>query len=44
VPHALLRQEVELRITRYTIEVLAKGKRVASHREGAIPGAGGADH
>jgi len=31
VPHALLRQEVELRITRYTIEVLAKGKRVASH-------------
>ena len=31
MPHALLRQEVELRITRYTIEVLAKGKRVASH-------------
>lgn len=31
VPHALLRQEVELRVTRYTLEVLAKGKRVASH-------------
>ena len=31
VPHALLRQEVELRVTRYTVEVLAKGKRVASH-------------
>ena len=32
VPHALVRQEVELRITRSTIEVLAKGRRVASHR------------
>jgi transposase len=31
VPHALVRQEVELRITRSTIEVLAKGRRVASH-------------
>ena len=31
VPHALVRQEVELRITRYTLEVLAKGKRMASH-------------
>jgi transposase len=31
VPHALVRQEMELRITRYTIEVLAKSKRVASH-------------
>jgi transposase len=32
VPHALVRQEVELRITRSTIEVLARGRRVASHR------------
>lgn len=31
VPHALVRQQVELRITRSTIEVLAKGRRVASH-------------
>jgi transposase len=31
VPHALVRQEVELRITRSMIEVLAKGRRVASH-------------
>ena len=31
VPHALVRQKVELRITRSTIEVLAKGRRVASH-------------
>ena len=31
VPQALVRQEVELRITRSTLEVLAKGKRVASH-------------
>jgi transposase len=31
VPHALVRQEVELRITDCTIEVLAKSKRVASH-------------
>ncbi len=31
VPHALVRQEVELRITKSCIEVLAKSKRVASH-------------
>lgn len=31
VPHALVRQEVELRITADMIEVLAKGRRVASH-------------
>jgi len=31
VPHALIHQSVELRITRSTVEVLAKGKRVASH-------------
>ena len=32
VPHALVRQEVELRITTSCIEVLAKNRRVASHR------------
>lgn len=31
VPHALIHQAVELRITRHMLEVLAKGKRVASH-------------
>ena len=31
VPHALVRQEVELRITRGTVEVLSRGRRVASH-------------
>ena len=31
VPNALVRQEVELRITRSTIEILARGRRVASH-------------
>jgi len=31
VPHQLVRQEVELRITRSIIEVLALGRRVASH-------------
>ncbi len=31
VPHALVRQEVELRITRSTIEILARGRRVSSH-------------
>ena len=41
VPHALVRQKVELRITQSTIEVLARGRRVASHpkspRKGATP-------
>ena len=32
VPHALVRQEVELRITHSTVEILARGRRVASHR------------
>lgn len=31
VPHPLIHPVVELRITRRTVEVLAKGKRVASH-------------
>lgn len=38
VPHALVRQEVELRITRSSIEVLAKGRRVASHPRNPRPG------
>ena len=32
VPHALVRQEVELRITRSTIEILARGRRVTIHQ------------
>ena len=31
MPHPLIHQPVELRITRRTVEVLAKGKRVTSH-------------
>ena len=31
VPHQLLRQEVEARITAATIEIFHRGKRVASH-------------
>ncbi len=31
VPHTLLRQEVEVRLTAGTIEVFARGKRVAAH-------------
>ena len=31
VPHALVRQEVELRVTKRCIEVLARNRRVASH-------------
>ena len=38
VPHALIHQAVELRITRRTVEVLAKGKRVASHPRSARKG------
>ena len=38
VPHALVRQEVELRITRGTLEVLARGHRVASHPRNARKG------
>jgi transposase len=32
VPHALIRQEVDVRITRHMIEVFHRGKRVAVHR------------
>jgi len=38
VPQALIHQGVELRVTRYTVEVLAKGKRVASHPRSARKG------
>jgi hypothetical protein len=32
VPHQLIRQEVEARITTTTVEIFHRGKRVASHR------------
>ena len=35
VPHALIRQEVEVRITLATVEMFHRGKRVASHRRSA---------
>jgi len=38
VPHALVGQQVELRSTRSTVEVLARGRRVASHPRGSRPG------
>jgi transposase len=31
VPHALVRQELEVRITRTTVEIVHRGRRVASH-------------
>src|SRR3954469_172627 len=37
VPHQLLRQEVEARITVATIEIFHRGKRVASHRRNLRP-------
>jgi transposase len=37
VPHQLIRQEVEVRITLTTIEIFHRGKRVASHRRSARP-------
>jgi transposase len=37
VPHQLLRQEVEARITVATIEIFHRGKRVASHRRSLRP-------
>src|SRR5205823_1954764 len=35
VPHQLIRQEVEARITAATVEIFHRGKRVASHRRRA---------
>lgn len=37
VPHALLRQEVEARITARTVEIFYRGKRVASHLRSLRP-------
>src|SRR6266851_3580510 len=37
VPHQLLRQEVEARITVATIEIFHRGKRVASHQRSLLP-------
>jgi transposase len=37
VPHSLVRQEVEARITAATVEIFHRGKRVASHRRSARP-------
>ena len=42
VPHQLLRQEVEARITAATVELFHRGKRVASHVRSATPAS--ADH
>jgi transposase len=38
VPHSLLRQQVEVRLTRSTVEILHKGTRVASHLRSFQPG------
>jgi transposase len=37
VPHQLIRQEVEARITTTTVEIFYRGKRVASHRRSLRP-------
>ena len=37
VPHQLIRQEVEARITAATVEIFHRGKRVASHRRSLRP-------
>jgi transposase len=37
VPHQLIRQEVEARITAATIEIFHRGKRIASHRRSLRP-------
>ncbi len=37
VPHQLIRQEVEARITAATVEIFHRGKRVASHQRSARP-------
>lgn len=38
VPHALIRQQVEVRLSAHTVEILHKGKRVASHLRSFQPG------
>lgn len=37
VPHNLLRQEVDARITQKTVEIFLRGKRVASHLRSVLP-------
>lgn len=37
VPHCLVRQEVEARITARTVEIFLRGKRVASHLRSTMP-------
>ncbi|WP_276577030.1 hypothetical protein [Bradyrhizobium sp. 87] len=37
VPHNLVHQEVETRITRKTVEIFLRGKRVASHLRSTLP-------
>jgi transposase len=37
VPHSLVRQEVEARITQRTVEIFLRGKRVASHVRSLLP-------
>lgn len=38
VPYQLVKEAVDVRVTRSTVEVLFKGKRVASHAKGYLPG------
>ena len=38
VPHRLIKQQLELRVTAKTVECLLKGKRVASHRRSGVKG------
>ncbi|MBN1630449.1 MAG: IS21 family transposase [Thermoleophilia bacterium] len=38
VPYTLVRQQVEVRLTAHTVEVLFKGRRVASHHRSAYKG------
>jgi transposase len=37
VPHNLVRQEVETRVTQKTVEIFLRGKRVASHLRSTLP-------
>jgi transposase len=39
VPYQLLREQVDVRLTSKTVEVLFKNRRVASHRRSSVPGA-----
>ena len=38
VPHALIGQELHLRVTAHTVECLHRGERVASHARSSLPG------